>query len=99
MKGTSIVLKIAVLLCLVCAANVHAQSFEEENTKVMERMDTESFKGKVLLNKAIALDYQLEPFRIREKNKEGTYVMHLDAIIHIISLKTKTNNHETTTTT
>ncbi|PWJ59671.1 hypothetical protein CLV98_102505 [Dyadobacter jejuensis] len=61
MKGTSIVLKIAVLLCLVCAANVYAQSFEEENTKVMERMDTESFKEKVLLNKAIALDYQLEP--------------------------------------
>ncbi|PWJ59669.1 hypothetical protein CLV98_102503 [Dyadobacter jejuensis] len=79
MKRTSIVFKITVLLCCVCAAKVYAQTFEEENTKVMERMDTESFKEKVLLNKAIALDYQLEPFRTREKNKEGTYVMHLDA--------------------
>ncbi len=65
MKRTSIVFKMTVLLCCVMAIVAPAQSFEEENAKVMDRMDIEGFKGKVLLNKAIALDYQLEPFRTR----------------------------------
>ncbi|PWJ59665.1 hypothetical protein CLV98_102499 [Dyadobacter jejuensis] len=70
-----------VLICCALSIDLHAQTFEEENAKVMERMDTEGFKGKVLLNKAIALDYQLEPFRTREKDKEGAYVTHLDAML------------------
>lgn len=79
MKVPSIIFKLAGLLCCVFAGNLRAQSFEEENTKVMERMDTQSFKGKVLLNKAIALDYQLEPFLTREKNKEGAFVCCCDS--------------------
>ncbi len=70
-----------ILICCALTIDLNSQSFEEENAKVMERMDTESFKGKVLLNKAIVLDYQLEAFYTREKNKEGAYVMHLDAML------------------
>ena len=45
-----------ILICCALTIDLHAQTFEEENAKVMERMDTESFKGKVLLNKAIVLE-------------------------------------------
>ncbi len=81
MKRNSIFFRLTILLFFLFVVNVHGQSFEEENAKVMERMDTESFKEKVLLNKAIVLDYQLEPFYTREKNKEGEYVTHLDAML------------------
>ncbi|WP_149240746.1 hypothetical protein [Dyadobacter sp. 32] len=80
MNRNATIFGIGILMCIL-TNRVHAQTFEEENARVMERMDTEGFKGKVLLNKAIALDYQLEPFRTREKDKEGAYVTHLDAML------------------
>ena len=69
-----------IILCYVVALDLRAQSFEEQNAKMMTRMDTESFKEKIVLNKAIALDHQLEPFRQREKDKDGAYRIHLYSI-------------------
>ena len=73
-----------VLMYCTLSITLRAQDFEQENAKIMERMDTESFKGKDLLNKATALDYQLEP------EKQGA------SMSAFITLKI---NHETTKTT
>ncbi|WP_149240750.1 hypothetical protein [Dyadobacter sp. 32] len=58
----------AILLCSIFQISLHAQSLDDENVKIMSRMDTESFKGKVVLNKAIVLEHQLEPFRKHKKD-------------------------------
>ena len=75
---TSTILIAVVMHCYVFAVDLQAQTLEEENAKAMSHMDTETFKGKVVLNKAIVLDHQLEPFRKREKDKDGAYRMNLD---------------------
>ncbi len=58
----------AILLCSIFQISLHAQSLDEENVKIMSRMDTESFKGKIVLNKAMVFEHQLEPFWKREKD-------------------------------
>ena len=78
MKRNSIFFRLTILLFFVFVINVQGQSFEEENAKELSRMDTESFKGKVVLNKAIALNDHLEIFRNREKNKESAYQIHIE---------------------
>ncbi|CAG4999809.1 hypothetical protein DYBT9275_02312 [Dyadobacter sp. CECT 9275] len=57
-KYTLFCLNLIVLFCSVFFINVKGQTLEEENNKVLERMDKESFVGKIVLNKAIALDEQ-----------------------------------------
>jgi hypothetical protein len=59
-------------LALALSLSVYAQN--EEHEKKLREMDVSVFGNKTLLNKAIVIDEMLEPFREKQKDKEGKYV-------------------------
>lgn len=71
-------LYILIIVFIILPLTLAAQTLEEENAKMMSQMDTESFRGKVVLNKAIVMEHQLEPFRRRIRDKDGSYRMYLE---------------------
>ncbi len=77
-SNTSTSLYILTVILVVFPLALAAQTLEEENAKMMSQMDTESFRGKVVLNKAIVMEHQLEPFRRRIRDKDGSYRMYLE---------------------
>jgi hypothetical protein len=76
MKNIPLVRKAGLItaVCFCLFTTLHAQTFEEENIKAMDRMDVSGLKEKVVLNKAILIEEMLVPFQNREKDQDGATV-------------------------
>jgi hypothetical protein len=77
-RYTLTLLSFFVFFSCVSVLDLWAQNLEEENGKVLARMDKEPLKGKIVLNKAIALDEHLALFRKPEKDKDNVIRINLE---------------------
>ncbi len=62
------------LFILIISSPRIARSQSEDNAEALSKMDLTVFGEKAFLNKAIVIDEMFEPFREKQKSKEGSYV-------------------------
>jgi hypothetical protein len=67
-----IILSMAVILMVLSFIPACAQT--DSNEEKLREMDTSVFGDKAFLNKAIVIDEMLQPFREKQKAKDGQYI-------------------------